>query len=53
MNTVPNNTRNTINSKKKIVLADSLLLSIHCKTRSWQDFAQFCQSLQQAMGANV
>ncbi|MFC1502802.1 hypothetical protein ACFL53_00400 [Pseudomonadota bacterium] len=53
MRTSSNNTHNTRNSKKKIVLADSLLLSIHCSARSWSEFSLFCQSLQKATGANV
>jgi hypothetical protein len=38
------------NRKKKVILVSTLLMPVHCKTRSWSEFHVFCQSLQQAIG---
>jgi len=50
MNTIKNYKQTRMNRKKKIILVSTLLMPVHCKTRTWSDFQGFCQSLQQAVG---
>jgi len=52
MITVIKHKQTSINRKQKIVLASTLLIPLHCNTRSWLDFQLFCAELQRVVGGD-